>query len=888
MPGRQAHGGVLSKKPKVRINSKKRTLDAYAIATRRNPDKLKIRPHRLGASEGGNRPGKRLRPEEDLNSEEPESSTKKKRKGSEKGQFDEVDFDEGSDSEGHKWKLGQVDSDDDSDLDSDEAFGESDEEKFEGFAFSRSSDKNLKRQSLHHGDVSLDEEDGLGDSDSELEDDDLGEDAVDLATMLDASDSEEETNNMGKDQQNYNSEEGGESDEESEESDDGLSISSADDDETSDPTKLAALQRLIANLPQTEQPNRAPAKQRMGGASEYNTPSDFGLVSKTKLTMEDLGLPGVRDPHIKKSMKFLESESDGRAKNGVSKKLEVPLARRQQDRLDRRAAYEKTKETLDRWTDTVKHNRRADHLNFPLPDQDIASAHANNRLQPASASKPFNNLEATIQGILEESGLATINGKDDEDHIREFEELKAQKMSIEEVKARRNNLRMARDLLFREEAKAKRIKKIKSKSYRRVHRKQREREERKNKEALLQDGIEPSEDELEAQDRRRAAERMGAKHRNSKWAKETKQTGRAAWDEEARAGISEMARRDEELRKRVEGRAVRRENEDDSDITSSDSDQGSEDEEVAEQRRLLRQLNRVSKLDSVDDSIPGSKLSNMKFMLNAEVARKKENDKMAEDLRRELAGQETVSEEEVVRDIGRRLFGPGSNQATATQRPKVNEFEEPLSSDDGGDNTGLQIQDLDNGPEGSKIISKPGRNTKSLAWSKVASKSASLSNMASHKSQIKSKRSTEAEILDLSANALELAAKSTKRSKQRNPSALEVDPGSDTDDNNAAGHPFAIQGLELLKETFAGADVVAEFEAEKRQTIEDEDEKVIDNTLPGWGSWVGQGLSKKEKARNKGRFLTKTEGIKEQNRKDAKLERVIINEKRVKKVSNPE
>jgi U3 small nucleolar RNA-associated protein 14 len=43
-------------------------------------------------------------------------------------------------------------------------------------------------------------------------------------------------------------------------------------------------------------------------------------------------------------------------------------------------------------------------------------------------------------------------------------------------------------------------------------------------------------------------------------------------------------------------------------------------------------------------------------------------------------------------------------------------------------------------------------------------------------------------------------------------------------------------------------------------------------------------VSKRQKAKNKGRFLTKSEGIKAQNRKDAKLERVIINEKRIKKV----
>jgi U3 small nucleolar RNA-associated protein 14 len=105
-----------------------------------------------------------------------------------------------------------------------------------------------------------------------------------------------------------------------------------------------------------------------------------------------------------------------------------------------------------------------------------------------------------------------------------------------------------------------------------------------------------------------------------------------------------------------------------------------------------------------------------------------------------------------------------------------------------------------------------------------------------------------------------------------------------SDDENAVRLPFAIRDQELIKRAFAGADVVAEFEDEKRQTIQDEDEKVIDNTLPGWGNWVGEGLSKKDRRQNKGRFLTKVEGVKEQDRKDAKLERVIINEKRIKKV----
>ena len=211
------------------------------------------------------------------------------------------------------------------------------------------------------------------------------------------------------------------------------------------------------------------------------------------------------------------------------------------------------------------------------------------RLQPTTNSKPFNELEATIKTILEESGLAATNGKDDEDKLMEFEELETNKMSLEEVKARRAQLRMARDLLFREEARAKRIKKIKSKSYRKVHRKQREKENQMNRQALIEAGVEPSEDEQELQDRRRAEERMGAKHRDSRWAKATKQAGRAAWDKDARAGITEMARRDEELRKRVEGRASRK---DDAEFESSgsDSEDQSTENEDAEQARLLRKL----------------------------------------------------------------------------------------------------------------------------------------------------------------------------------------------------------------------------------------------------------------------------------------------------------
>lgn len=904
MPGRQSHGGAPLKKGPVRAKSKKRAIDAFSIASHEVTDKVKIRKHRLGTREGGDRPTKRVRDEDEDEDEDAEKIPKKQRKGPQKGRFDELDIEAGSDSEGNEWMLGQVDSEDDSDLDSDEAFGESDEEKFEGFAFSGSSDmKSKKKLRSRPNGVNLDEEDDNADSDSELDEGDLGEDAIDLAAMLDATgDDEEELASLNHESSEMESVSGEEEDDESESSDDESLGSYADDDEASDPAKLAALQNLIANLPQNDPMNRNLQQQRNDGASEYNKPSDFGLTSKTKLTLEDLGLPAIRDPHMKKSLKFLDPKEEGKRK-GIPKKLDVPLAKRQQDRLDRSAAYDKSKETLDRWTDTVKHNRRADHLMFPLPDNDATSVKANSKFHPIANAKPFNELEATIQSILEESGLSRADGKDDEDHIREFEELETNKMTLDEVKKRRDQLRMARELLFREEAKAKRIKKIKSKSYRKVHRKQREKEDRLNKEALAEGGFVPSEDELEAQDRRRAEARMGQKHRNSKWAKATKETGRAAWDEDARAGIGEMARRDEELRKRVEGKAVRKEFEDDSELSLSESDDDiSEDDEEAERRRLIRQLEVVKDKEIGDDSLPGSKLANMKFMRNAAALRAKENDAMVEDIRRELAGDETSSEEEG--DIGRRKFGPGGDKAQdGTSRQKLDDFEEPAGSNSDDDLEKLEIDGLE-GPK--LVISKSARKEKASkdvrtlempfpeqeiqsgggAWSKITSKSNTINDAEATRRRHRSNNAIEVEELDLSKAAVIATRPKSKRLNKANPSTLHVSSDEDSGDDHAVQLPFAIRDQELIKRAFAGQDVVGEFETEKKQTIADEDEKIVDNTLPGWGSWAGEGTSKREKARSKGRFLTKTEGIKEQNRKDAKLERVIINEKRVKKVSS--
>jgi U3 small nucleolar RNA-associated protein 14 len=62
---------------------------------------------------------------------------------------------------------------------------------------------------------------------------------------------------------------------------------------------------------------------------------------------------------LKKTNKILGSSSKAKA-------LAAPLPQRAQEKLDREAAYEQTKEEVDKWNNTMRRIREAEHLSFPL------------------------------------------------------------------------------------------------------------------------------------------------------------------------------------------------------------------------------------------------------------------------------------------------------------------------------------------------------------------------------------------------------------------------------------------------------------------------------------------------------------------------------------------
>ncbi|KAJ5964209.1 uncharacterized protein N7479_004085 [Penicillium vulpinum] len=869
-----------------------RALNALSIAEKTVHTKLGVKRSRLGAYDDGTFNRKRNTGGDDDENDEEDTTAHYKRRRTE----DTGSLDGGSDSEGHEWTLGQVNSDNDSELDSDEALGESDEERFEGFTFRASKSKSQPKKAAPKPkkptEISLSEDVDESDEESDGEDDeddDLGEDAVDLATAWDmnvAAEEEEAREAAAKSKRaaKYYSDEdsGSEGDSESDASDDDLSIS--DDDADADPHGLSKLQEFVQSM-ETEKPTKRGQKSQ-----EQAKPSEYGLTSANKLTIADL-LPSITDSRLKNSLKHIESVVQA-SKSGIPGKLDAPLAKRQQDRLDRAAAYEKSKETLNRWLETVKANRRAEHISFPLRDPDAEQTH---RLESA---KPQTDLENVIQDILVESGLAEAQGKSAEDQIQSFEELQTRNLPIEEIQARRAELRKRRDLLFREEVRAKRIKKIKSKAYRRVHRKEREKLERQEHDALMEAGVDMDDMDQEKKERMRAEARMGSKHRESKWAKGLKQTGRTAWDEEARNSAADLAQREEELRKRIEGKRVSNGDDDylgSSSSESEDEDPWNEEGSDMERQRIQKKL---KALEGGDDAgvVKGrhADLFEMKFMKNADAARKEQNDAELRQINRELNGEEALSEAES--EVGRRKFGQSKKtdpKPRAKQLPK-NEFEERLDSDDEDAQMAGADDDVDivfNGPtkhksgaSSNKKVSQASRDS-SNQQKDTPTEEENPWLIQTERTNRRRTGPDAQESIDISLDAtVPKAAPAKQESKKQNKakSILAKQQFEENDSDDEENVPVLLKNHDLVKRAFAGDEVVQEFEQDKMDTIEDEGDKVVDNTLPGWGSWAGEGVSKRQQKKQK-RDLTIVAGVKPGQRKDAKLDRVIINQKRIQK-----
>ena len=915
----------------------KRSLNALAVAENEVQEDARIPKNRINT----------LRKEEaERELSEIEQGPARKRSKVGRGSPTEFESEGDSDGDSSQVRIGGVHSNDDSSLDSDEAFGESDDEKFGDFTFRGSSGvgsrtlfstdgfKGLRAIPRPNGKATQTTS-SLGKDRNHIRDHSttpFENDALDYSRR----DDDDYSQRPALDTANHSSLRADELSSDEEKASE-LSLSD-NDDGTGDMEMLSKLQELAAAFGQDTNFTNA-SRPRFDSTQEAATPSEYGIRSRQKLSVQDL-LATVADPQGRKALRMMADDGKRSKSAGevVPGKLEVPLAKRTQDALDRSAAYKKSKETLSRWIDTVKHNRRAEHLVFPLPDGDAAAAKNTSRLPTTSAAKPMTDLEATIQNILLESGLAQSSNKSQDAQLRRSEEFASNQMPIEDVQARRAELRRNRDLLFREEIRAKRIKKIKSKSYRRVHRKERQRNLLREKEILGETAVdlEPEQERLE---KARAEERMNGRHKESRWAKSMKEIGRTVWDSEARDELTDMARRNEELRQRIQGKVAR-----DSDLSGSESGNSSLDSDSDPKHARQTLQKHLGRLGSGANAEDTSRLGSLKFMQRANANQQLENDEAIKNMMVELADENDsggASKEQ--RIIGRRRYGPEPDAGLEVESRATNEFEEYQGSSDREAREDAQsdheVEIITKQPDKPREYLSAGqrsafdhektaprnpKHSEDNPWLVTAKGSHDGKLLAAENAVLVSKESNTSQ--DRMAPAAgyhhshdqpPLRDESTSKSRletvprlvenqdvrselpdqEANESSFEGFSPSGSDSEEAGGSHKT--NAELIRRAFASDDVLAasSFAAE-RAALEaeegegDELEGASSNHLPGWGSWTGEGLPKRDRRQAaasaaNARKRSESDAAKQvqQPRADGALHNAMISQKRVPKTA---
>ncbi|OAC99453.1 hypothetical protein MUCCIDRAFT_148871 [Mucor lusitanicus CBS 277.49] len=587
----------------------------------------------------------------------------------------------------------------------------------------------------------------------------------------------------------------------------------------------------------------------------------------------------------------------GKGKNLTRRALDAPLPKRVQDRMERQVAAKTANEEVSKWQATVKMNREAEHLQFPMQDTSVTPKENRTSAAMASKFKAETSLEKQIQDALAQAGM-----KDEE--LEEFEALKLNKLTVEQMEEKRKELRMMRELMFRHEIKNKRLKKIKSKSYRKLQRKEKDKLASQIKDMAEIDHEMEDGEKMDAA-MSRAEERMSLKHKNtSKWAKRA--LARGAQDEGTRDAIMEQLRRGEELRRRIEG----------DDSEDEDSDEQLEDDSAY----VDSQLNKL-KDEIAQDTQPTKGLLGMKFMQDAAQRQLEATKQDTEAFEKEwLAADsdddQTEKKEDhftvVANNPGRMAFGAKAKQVKKSTHSK-NSDEEDLNEDNEDDEPTSKIT-VNEAGQIKKISHSAAHNTRTSAPINLKNKSpladldddndASNPWLQADTSRLSKKASKKNNVISgqtesRADHSISKMNKTKKEKQQANDTTEDVEldltkimsiksstttkPAASTSTKTAKKNTsttVSFSQRELVARAFANDDVVAEFEDEKMAEIEEDGDKVEDLTLPGWGAWAGAGVKKNKK---KKKILKVTKGIEADKRKDAKLAHVIINEKLNKK-----
>lgn len=612
----------------------------------------------------------------------------------------------------------------------------------------------------------------------------------------------------------------------------------------------------------------------------------------------------------------LDEDEQNKLHNDENSAFAIPLPVNIQKRHERRAAYEIQKEQVNRWRDIIAQNRDKEVLSF-VPEKP--------QLDKNSAFKTDNDIavndfESKLDSIIDQSNLESKKTED------LFENIETAKLSKAEMLKRTNELRLMRELMYRGMKDSKRLKKIKSKAYRRQLRKEKMKEKMLISQVNRQEDGSDLEEDKEDSNYHRAKERMTLKHKNtSQWAKQMIKSGMSK-DKSTRDEIEEMMRQSEKLKQKQLGKKDGESSDDERDLSDLENDvdnvENLDNEKLskigkgvlamdfmknAEERERLVKLKEIDNLKRLRDAedyedIQNGEVDGVNVSMNtgrrmytpAALVASAENRKLNEELMKELDEEDSrLLQNRLKKDKEERYKptvieerGTRDNEGTGIRSESVEDDSNPWLAEEDSENS---ADEEDRGRVSSKI------KVVDASSSRLDKSEAKISKKLLKKNTGKKKESTDGLVSIENKETLFIVDPKKKAAKQdQKRASLDETPirsddeyesdGDDVDDNRM------FKQSDLIKEAFAGDDVlIEEFEQEKREVEEEEGDKQVELTTPGWGSWAGQGDEDDGWGvpKTKKRKIVKTiQGVVTKDKRlDKGKKNVIINERIIKKTT---
>ncbi|XP_055292338.1 U3 small nucleolar RNA-associated protein 14 homolog A-like isoform X1 [Moschus berezovskii] len=610
-------------------------------------------------------------------------------------------------------------------------------------------------------------------------------------------------------------------------------------------------------------------RQKLAERSEASLKvSEFSVSSEgsgEKLVLSDLLEPVKTSSSlaaVKKQLNRVKSK----------KTVELPLHRKEIERIHREVAFNKSSQILSKWDPVVLKNWQAEQLVFPLSKPQSAFAPIEHVVSGWKAGTP---LEQEIFNLLHKNKQPVTDPL-----LTPVEKASVKAMSLEEVKMRRAELQRARALQSYYEARARREKRIKSKKYHRILKKGKAKQALKDFEKLQKVNPAAALEELEKLDKARRMERMSLKHQNSgRWAKS--KALMAKHDLEARQAIQEQLARNRELTQKVRA--------------ASESEEEEEGQEEGEEPLVPDMVNGVQ--------IKANGLNPWMFWSHFTDAKEAEVQKDLEDPAEPEAQETSESEEERAVVEEETLLKEFEERRSLKQKSELSHMAEPVHRRVTKDPSSQEVLSelralsqkliMENHQSGKQELSsartaqreEPAREEEEPVLLQRPERARTLDELG-REGCVENKElpRTAVEGLQLEKNLSNHIGAPKEKKRKEQMIDLQNLLTTKSPSVKSLAVPTTVQELEdeeerdqrqMIKEAFAGDDVIRDFLKEKREAVEASKPKDLDLTLPGWGEWGGMGL--KPSAKKRCRFLIKApEGP---PRKDKNLPNMIISEK---------